>query len=287
MNLIIGGTGQVGRELLGLLAGQTKQTRVLVRSEEKQKEVERMGFEAVQGDLEKPATLKPAFKGVERLFLLTAATRDQSEKEKAVVDAAKDAGVRRVILLSALGATLDSPITLLRNHAISEEYLKASGLGWTILRPNAFMQNILGQSASIRTKGAFYGDYREGRVSLVDARDIAAIAAGCLMQEGHEGRIYDVTGSEALNLTQVAEKISSMLGTKVMYVDIAPEALARAMTSMGMPQWLATDLSLMGVKFAEGHGAIISDDVEHVTGRRPITLDQFLFGHRLMLRHAA
>src|SRR5208282_3919972 len=115
-----------------------------------------------------------ALKGAERLFLLTPASPNQSAQEIAVIDAAKKAGVKHVILLSAVGVSVDSPITLARNHAKTEEYLKKSGLAWTILQPHSFMQNLLNQAGGIKSQGAIYGNFKDGKVAMVDSRDIAA-----------------------------------------------------------------------------------------------------------------
>ena len=225
MILVIGGTGMVGKEVVKQLAQKKAKARILVRSAQKEAEVKNLGFETAQGDVTQIGTIEAALKGVERLFLLTPASPNQSAQEIAVIDAAKKAGVKQVVLLSAVGVSVDSPITLARNHAKTEEHLKKSGLGWTILQPHSFMQNLLNQAGGIKSQGALYGNFKDGKVAMVDARDIAAVAVAALTEPGHEGQTYVITGGEAVNYAQVAEKLSAVSGKKVNYVDVPSAGL--------------------------------------------------------------
>ncbi len=148
MIFIIGGTGKVGQELLKQLAVKNVKVKVLVRSAQKAESVKSLGHEPVEGDFTKPATFENALKGVEKLFLLTTSTSPDlwASNEIAVIETAKKAGVKEVVLLSVAGASSDSPIHLVREHAKVEDHLKKSGLAYVILQPTGFMQNLLGQS---------------------------------------------------------------------------------------------------------------------------------------------
>jgi uncharacterized protein YbjT (DUF2867 family) len=276
MILVIGGTGTVGGAVVKQLADKKAKTRVLVRNSQKEAEVKKLGLETAQGDVTKPDTLGAALKGVERLFLLTPASPQQADQEMAVVDLAKRAGVQHVVLLSAVGVSADSPLALARNHARSEEHLKKSGLAWTILQPHSFMQNLLNQAGGVKTQGALYGNFKDGKVAMVDARDIAAVAVAALTEPGHEGKTYVITGGEAVDYIQVAQKLSAVTGKKVNYVDVPSAGLVQSMTSMGVPDWLAGDLAKLGEVFAAGHGAATTDVVEKVAKKKPNTVDQFL-----------
>jgi uncharacterized protein YbjT (DUF2867 family) len=280
MIFIIGGTGKIGQELLKQLAVKNVKAKVLVRSAQKAESVKSLGHEPVEGDFTKPATFENALKGVEKLFLLTtSANQDRwAADEIAIVEAAKKAGVKTIVQLSVSGASLDSPINLAQQHAKVEAFVKSSGLSYTILQPTGFMQNFLGQAGSIK-QGAIYGNYKEGKMPFVDARDIAAVAVAALTESGHEGKTYPITGGEALSYSQVASKLSQVTGKTVNYVDIPAEGVVKGMTGMGFPEWLAKDLSKLGEAVAAGYTGQISDVVEKVTHKKPITLDQFLQDH--------
>jgi uncharacterized protein YbjT (DUF2867 family) len=237
MIFIIGGTGKVGQELLKQLAVKNVKAKVLVRSAQKAESVKSLGHEPVEGDFTKPSTFENALNGVEKLFLLTTSSSPDrwAADEIAIVDAAKKAGVKTIVQLSAVGSTLDSPINLAQQHAKVEAYVKASGLAYTILQPSGFMQNFLGQAGSIQ-QGAIYGNYKEGKMAFIDARDIAAVAVAALTESGHEGKTYVITGSEALSYPQVASKLSQVTGKTVNYVDIPAEGVVKGMAGEGSIQ---------------------------------------------------
>lgn len=155
MILVIGGTGTVGSEVVKQLAKKKAQARVLVRNTRKEAEVKKLGLETALGDITQLDTIKAALKGVDHVFLLTPASPTQGDQEIAVIDLAKKAGVRHLVLLSAIGAIADSPITLARQHAKAEDYLKSSGMGYTILQPHSFMQNFLNQADPSRPRAPF------------------------------------------------------------------------------------------------------------------------------------
>jgi uncharacterized protein YbjT (DUF2867 family) len=276
MILVIGGTGKIGREVVQKLAQAKAKTRVLGRSAQKLDEARSLGLETALGDYLDIPSVEKALAGADHLFLLTVATPSQGSEDIAVMDAAKRSGVKHIVYLSAIGADIHSPLTLGQQHGKAEEHLKSMGLGYTILQPHSFMQNLLGQAGSIKAQGSLYGNFKDGKVAMVDARDIASVAVACLTQPGHEGKTYAITGGEALSYAQVAEKFSTYLVKKVAYVDVPSEGLVKSMTGMGFPEWLAGDLAKLGEVFAAGHGSTVSDVVEKVTHQKPITLDQFI-----------
>lgn len=144
----------------------------------------------------------------------------------------------------------------------------ASGLAFTILRAAAFMQNFHETIAD----GTFYSAAEDGRVAMVDAGDIAAVAAVALTQEGHEGRTYTLTGPEAVSYDEAAMALSEASGHDISHVRVSPEGLVAGMTSAGLPEWLARDLAAFHGLFAAGQGGDVSGDVAAVIGRdaRPL-----------------
>ncbi|MBI3812467.1 MAG: SDR family oxidoreductase [Nitrospirae bacterium] len=276
MILVIGGTGKAGREVVRQLAEIEVLTRVLVRNPKTAHEVKELGLEAVEGDLTNVAGIEAALRGIEKVFILVPPSQNEAELKSSIINAAKKMGVKHVVMLSGAGATHDSPISQARQHAKADDYLRASNLPFTILRPYFFMQNFLAQAEIIKSQGAIYGNYKDGRLAMVDTRDIAAVARACLTEDGHEGRIYIITGGEPIAHAEVAEKLSRVLGRKIKYMDLSSEQLVEGLTSMGYPEWLANDLARLGENIATGQFASKTDVVEKIAKKNPFTFDQFV-----------
>ena len=276
MILITGATGTVGREVVSELqrlgAGGV---RALVRDTARASFIRDAGFETVEGDFDKPETLGAALEGVESALLLTPPSPHTVEYQSAFIEAAKRAGVRRVVKLSSIGADSSAPEGFVKWHGRTEELLKSSGLSWTIIRPNFFMQNLLGQARTIATQGAIYQVGGDARASLIDARDIATVAARTLADEGHEGETYTLTGPESLSYADVAAKLSEATGKNVSYVAITPEQFREGALAQGLPEWLVSALGRLNELFASGDAAEVTDDVGRVGGKEPTTFEQF------------
>ncbi len=274
MILVIGATGTNGREVLQRLAGAGHRVRALVRNPAKADGLGLPNVELVQGDLGEPATLDRAFKGVRRAFVVTAVDQRAGEWFRNAFAAAKRAGKPHVVKFSGMGAgTADS--ALLRQHGETDEMLRASGLPYTILRPNSFFQNMLWSAGTIKDHGAFYLPMRDGRQSLVDVRDIAAVAVKVLTEPRHEGQVYEITGPESLSYTDVAATLSRVLGKPVKYVDVPPEAARDAMLKAGMPKWNAEAVTELYGAFATSQFGYTTDTVERITGQPPIRFEQW------------
>jgi uncharacterized protein YbjT (DUF2867 family) len=273
--LITGGTGAVGGELIRQLLAAGVSLRALVRSAEKGAALAARGVEVFEGDFAQPETLPPALAGIERVFLLSNAHERQAELQSNLIGAALEAGARHIVKLSALGSAPDSPITLAAQHARTEQQLKDSGLEWTILQPHSFMQNLLGNAGSIVGEGAFRGAAGEGKIAPVDVRDIAAVAAATLTEAGHAGQTYLITGPETLTYAQIAEQLGAAIGKPVRYVDIPREQYVAGLKGYGVPAFLAEDLGTLQQIFAAGYGDVVTDVVQRVAKKAPISFAQF------------
>ena len=280
MILVTGASGRTGSGLVEELAGMGAPVRALVRSPERAAPLQRPGVEVAVGDFAEPETLNRALDGVERVFLLSSVDLRQVELQDAMADAAARAGVRHVVKMSALGAAEDSPVALLRWHRETERRIEDSGVGWTHLRPNSFMQNLVHIGPLIARDGILPAPLGEGAVSLVDVRDVSAVAAGVLTGEGHEGRAYDVTGPEALTYAEVAARIGAASGREVRYVETTLEQSRAGMVAAGMPEWFADSMAALNATFREGAGARVSGVVREVTGREARSFDSFVAEHR-------
>jgi uncharacterized protein YbjT (DUF2867 family) len=280
MILITGATGTAGREVVEELRRLgAKGVRALVRDPARAGFIREAGIDAVAGDFDRPETLSAALEGVERALLLTPPSPQTFEQQRAFVEAAKRAGVRHVVKFSAFGADADAPEGFGKWHGQSEELLKSSGLAWTMLQPNFFMQNLLGQAGQIASTGSIYQPVGDARASFIDVRDIAAVAARTLTEEGHEGKTYVLTGPEALSYHDVATKLSEATGRSINYVPISPEQFRAGALGAGLPEWLVSALERLNDIFAAGQAAQVTDDVRRVGRKEPSTFDQFARDH--------
>jgi uncharacterized protein YbjT (DUF2867 family) len=208
---------------------------------------------------------------VDRLFLLIPSSAEVEGQQKAFVDAAKQRNVRHIVNLSQLGADEHSADRFQRYHGAVENYIRKSGMAFTFLRPNLFMQALLKFRATITAQGALFAPAGEGRVSVVDVRDIAAVADRTLTEAGHEGKVYPITGPEALSH---AEKLSEALGKPVRHVDISPDRMRETLLSVGMPPWQVDGVVEDYDQYRNGEADVVTSTV-NVTGREPHSFAQF------------
>lgn len=275
MIVVTGATGQIGSEVVRQLAAKGEKVRALIRDPKKAVSLSDPNVLFVKGDFSDPKSLDDAFKGATKLFLLSNFEPNQVQMQHNAIEAAKRAGVKHVVKLSALGAAKDATVSVGRWHAETEEELKKSGMKWTILQPHFFMQNLAMMAGSIKGQGALYAPMKDGKVAFVDTRDIATVAAHVLTDPGHEGQTYVITGGEALSFHEVAQQIGAATGKPVKYVDISPEDARKGMVGAGIPEWMANDLvGLYGI-FAAGYGAATTDVVQKVGKTQPRTFAQF------------
>ncbi len=276
MILVTGATGKVGTALVEQLQVQKTPFRALAHSERNYERLTARGIDTIRGSADDGAGLAAAFGGVERLFLLTPSSPDQAETERAYVDAARQAGVRHIVKQSVLGAD-DPGVSLFEAHRESERYIRDSGVGYTIVRPNLFMQN-LGETdaAPIKQQGAIFNSAGDGVMSFIDARDIAAVAATALSGEEHVGQTYDLTGPEALSYGEVVQKLTALLSHPVRYVPLDDEAFRDALLAAGLSAWYAGGLTDLYRFYREGKGEVVSHAVKRLTGRAAGTMDAYL-----------
>lgn len=273
MILVTGATGTVGTLLIRRLSAHKENVRAFVRSA--QRKLSFPGVEFLEGDFRDPATFLAALKGVDRLFLLIPSSAEVEDQQKAFVDAAKLSNVRHIVNLSQFGANEQSSARFQRYHGAVESYIRNSGMDFTFLRPNLFMQALLNFRSTISAQGALYAPAGEGRVSLVDVRDIAAVAERALIESGHEGKVYTITGPQALTHGEIAAELSEALGKPVHYFDISPERMREALLGFGMPPWQVDGVVEDYNQYRNGEAAEVTSTVKQVTGQEPHTLAEF------------
>jgi uncharacterized protein YbjT (DUF2867 family) len=290
MILITGATGTIGRELVDLASASGMHIRAMARQpQQAATRIHARGRESaiewVHGDLSAPETLPRALDGVERAFLLSPADPRQAELEEGFIAAASAAGVGHVIKISARGAALDASFPGGRLHARIERALERSGLAFTHLRPHLFMQNLLRSAAAIRDQGKIFAPMADARISLIDARDVAAVAA-VVLREGsrHAGKCYELTGPEALSFADIAAHLGTAAGRPVMYVDVPSEDARKAMLQRGMPEWLVDNVLALHACFRTGQWSAVEPAVREVTGSPARSFLEFAREHGDVLR---
>ena len=275
--LVTGATGNVGSLLIPKLTNLGADVRALVRDESKAQGLKDAGVEIVVGDLDKPDTLDAAFRGVDKVFLITPPNPNQVVQTKNGIEAAKRTGNPYVVRLSA-GAVKEMPRALPRisgQHAETDGMLKASGLPYNIIRPHNFMQGTMMAAQTVASEGAVYMAFKEGKVGMIDVRDIADVAAKVLTEDGHQGKTYTLTGPASISLHDVAAGLSQALGKQVNYVDVPLEAAREGMIGMGLPEWVADAFGEYMTAFSEGYGDFTTPDFENVTGHAARSYETF------------
>lgn len=276
MILVTGATGTVGAELVRRLARQGLRVRTLVRDHVEAETIEMPGAEIMPGDLADRESLELPLLDVDGLFLASSPTLEQAQLEGNAIGAARDAGVQHVVKLSAIGAGPESPVQVLRQHASVEEALRRSGLRWTILQPNFFMQDVLKSAHTVGQQVAIEAPAGGGKASLVDVRDVAAVAAEALVNRNLTERTLVLTGPEPVSYADVAEKLSAVTGRPVNYVALPPEIAREQMLDFGMPEWMVDDLVIqLSVIYAQGYASPVTSTIEEVIGEPPRTFETF------------
>ncbi|WP_226899073.1 SDR family oxidoreductase [Nonomuraea phyllanthi] len=274
--LITGANGTVSSSVIRSLSG-TAGVRVMVRDPAKAPS----DADVVVGDLDDPASLDRAFAGVETLWLLTAMGPQAPYASMNAVWAARKAGVRHVVRMSAIGAAHDAPTRNGRLHALSDVELAASGLDWTIIRPAFFMQNLLGSVNG----DTLYGATGEGRIGLIDVRDIGDFAATVLRAPApHKGRTYTLTGPASISLRDAAADLGQVYGTPIAYQPITPDDAHRSMLEAGLSPWMAAVNREYLIAYSGGWGDYTTPDFEKVMGRPARSFTDFARDHATQLR---
>ena len=279
--MITGATGQIGSELVRLFENDSQSNiRLLLRDEKNVNKFDSNKFEIVLGDLNNIADIEKSVKEVNKIFLLTSPVPEQVQLQKNLIDVASRDKNIHIVKISAMGIdpNSDSPLantSLSRWHHEIEQYLENSGTSFTNIRPNFFMQNMLGFKSGIQKDGKFYGALQGGKISLVHAADIAAVAYAALNSDNYIGKTYDITGPEALSFEEVANQLTQRLGRRVEYIYTPPELLKSQLLEAGTPEWFANDILGFYAGHSAGYGGKITEYVEKLTNKKPISFKEF------------
>lgn len=279
MILLTGVTGKIGGETAKQLISKGVSLRALVRDEAKAADLKAAGVELVVGDIGDADTVRRAMQGVDKAFLLLPNGEHQLAWEKQFTDLAVASGVKHLVKMSSMEAVANAETPIPKAHWASEEHIRASGLAWTMVKPNFFMQNLLASAANIRDKRMFSLPMGDGTTGMADARDIGAVCAEVLTGTGHEGKSYEITGPEVVTFNDVAERFSEVLGEPVKYVPMPMDQFRERMTNILKP-WHLNAVCELFREIAEIGLDHTTDTFRQLMGREPISVKQFILDHR-------
>jgi NAD(P)H dehydrogenase (quinone) len=270
---ITGSTGNVGGRVARLLATRQVEQRLLVRSPAKAPSLPQT--EVVQASYADHDAVRRALTGVDVALMVSGSeSEDRLAEHRSFVDAAAEAGVRHLVYTSFYGAAADATFTLARDHHHTEQHIERSGMSWTFLRDNLYLDffpMLAGEDGVLR------GPADDGRVAAVAQDDIAAVATAVLLDPAsHEGRTYDLTGPEAITLSEAAGTMSRILGRDYSFRDETLEEAHASRASYGVPDWQVEAWVSTYTSIAAGDLEAVSDDVRKLTGTEPGTLADVL-----------
>ncbi|HWU64674.1 MAG TPA: SDR family oxidoreductase [Ensifer sp.] len=281
--LVTGASGQFGRLVIKhLLETQRVAPGSIVaasRDPAKLADFAAKGVKTVAADFEKPATLAAAFKGVNRLLLISTDALGQPglrlSQHKAAIDAAKAAGVGHIVYTSMPGPE-DSLVSFAPDHLGTEEAIKASGLSYTILRNSWYFENLIGSLANALKSGQWFTSSNGGKNAYVGRDDLARTAAAVLASTDKTNQTYTLTGVEGLTVAQIAAAATEILGKPIQVVDVPSEGLKQGLASAGLPDFVVAMILSAEANTAAGKFSNVNDNIEKLTGKAPIALKAFL-----------
>ncbi|WP_157001619.1 SDR family oxidoreductase [Agromyces laixinhei] len=273
---VTGATGVLGGYVASDLAERGVAQRLLVRTPTKAPQLPDSTVH--QFSYSDQAAATAALDGVDVLFMVSASeSAARLDQHRSFIDAAAAAGEKHIVYTSFAAAAPDATFTLARDHYVTEEYIKASGMDWTFLRDGFyidFMEALVGDDGVIR------GPAGKGRASIVARADVARTAAAVLLDPApHAGRTYDLTGPEALTLDQVADTISRVRGRTVTFHDETINEAYQSRAGFGAPQWQVDAWVTTYTAIASNIMAPVSGDIETITGTAPMNLETYLRGN--------
>lgn len=271
--LVTGATGTIGSALVPELVRRGATVRTMSRREH-----ELSGTQNAVADLRDPASLERAVAGTDTVFLNSPSEPDAAMLQCRFADIAAAAGVRQLVLLSQYAATADSPVRYLRWHAQVEQHVRALDVAVTVLRPNLYMQGLLPFAANAARTGVLAAPIENAKVSAIDTRDIAEVAAAVLTESGHAGATYTLTGPRAVTHTEIAAAFSAVSGRDIEFTSVTPEQFAAALEGLMTP-WRLEGLLEDYAHYDRGEAAEVYSTVSDLLGRPARSIEQFAHDH--------
>ena len=272
---VIGATGTTGGATVRALRAADVDVIAGVRSIAKSGHLDRLGAVVKQVAIEDVASMTIAMRGADRLFLVTPVTQATAALTAMIVEAATAAGIRHIAKLSGLDVDAEPSFTFGRWHRDAEKLIEASGIDWTFLRPNNFMQNFFFSAESIKSQGTYYSPFGSAAISHIDARDIGEVAVKVLSTDGHAGKIYRLTGPRAITEAEACKQLSLATGKPVTCIPVTIEQAREGMVSHGMAPVVADATAELLGRMATGTASAVLPDAARLLGRPPRDFAQF------------
>jgi|TARA_B100001094_G_scaffold324518_1_gene377232 uncharacterized protein YbjT (DUF2867 family) len=276
MILLTGATGKTGSATAKALNERGIKFRALIRNEEKREGIESLGGEVIIGSIENKEAVDQSMVDIETALILLPNSENQLSLEKQLVDSAKQAGANRIVKMSSIEATPDATSPIPRLHLESEEYIKQSGLNWTMVKPNFYMQNLLASAATIKDQGKIFLPMGEGKTGMIDTTDVGKVLAKVLSEDGHESMNHEITGPEILSFFEVAEIFTQGLGKQVDYIDVPLAAYKETLGQFLTNQWHLDAVIDLFKGIADGGIEEKTDTYSNLMGESPKSLSQFI-----------
>lgn len=238
----------------------------------KSRTVREQGAEVFVDDLDGPGHPREAASGADRIYLLTTNGPNSTQQASRVVSAAKASGSTHIVRQSGYGSPKSR---IIKQHIEAETEIRSSGLPCTLFRPTFYMQNTMMAAQTVASQGVIYMPFGEGRVGMIDARDIEDVAAAVLTGTGHEGKEYTLTGPASISFRDVSDILTDVLGRAVSYTDVPIDAGRQSMLAMGFPEWIADGYLELTAEFAQNRADRTTNDVQHITGAAPRSFREF------------
>jgi len=274
--LITGATGDIGSKVVNLLLDRGEHPRIFVRNQEKARKLFGDRVAIAVGDLADPASLQRALEGVDALFLLNSGP-DLAARDKAAAGVAKAVGVKHLVKLSSMDARQEVGTGVW--HAQGEAAIRASGISFTFVQPTGFMSNALAWAPSIKAQGILRSPTGHGKIPFIHSDDIAAVSVAVLASRNYAFQALPITGQEALSYADMTAKIAAAIGKPLRFESVSEEEEQRQMAAEGdSPGMIAAHMSIYRA-IREGRLATVTNNVERVLGRRPITFDKWARDH--------
>jgi len=265
MILITGATGNIGNEIVNQLVNKGEQVRIVSRNPKKVSWP--VNVDIISGDLTDTETMKLALDGIQKVYLIHVPGSDE------FLQIAKQSGVRHIVFLSSNVVTSKTETALVRMHLHTEELLRQSGIKWTFLRPEGFMSNAFQWAGSIKSKGTVYAPFGDVAEPLIDPKDIASVAVETLINAGHEGKIYPMTGPEMITPKKQVQILGEVLEQSIHFEELSEDVALENMKKFA-PHDIA-DAVFQFKRDTRAHPVGTFSTVEELTGRNPRTFRQW------------
>lgn len=272
---VFGATGKVGKELLNQLSKAGQQVIAVTRN--KDKAIPIPNIQWIEADMNDRSSTENVLQQSQCVFLASNINQNFTIEQTNVISVAAKNPIQHIVKLSSPGADKNSSNFIARPNGEVEEYLKTSGISYTILQPNAFMQNWLGHfSETVRKERKIYEATGDGKKPFIDTRDIAACAAIALTNpKNHKNKTYLLTGQEAISYGQIAQSLTLSIGEQVTYVSMTSEQARERMKRFGMPDMMINTFIAIAEDQRRGKANFVNSQVEDLIGRKPINIQEF------------